>query len=166
MDMSENAKKASVPGHHGRFPFAPDKKKPAVLRREDNLPRLYGCEPNYIPTRTCVSTDKIHASEFSVLPGKYFDPPDIHTGDEVYYVKKGEAQILNPETGQVHKVEEGDFFYIPAGTWHQVYNFSCLEVVFINWIAPQLWSDKDRGASITFDKRPVYYKGRRIESGK
>ncbi|MCD6318654.1 hypothetical protein J7M02_06260 [Candidatus Aerophobetes bacterium] len=112
----EEKSKIGVPEHHGRFPFEPGEKSPVVLKRGDNLARLYGKEPNYIATRTCVSTDKIHTSEFSVLSGKYFDPPDIHIGDEVYYVKEGKAHILNPETGQVHNIAEGDFFYIPAGT--------------------------------------------------
>ena len=150
--------KAKVPKHHGRFPFPPDKKKPVLLKLEMRLPRLYGKSHNFITTYTCASTDKIHVSTFTVLPGKFFDPPDIHVGDEVYYVTGGQAKLFNPERGEVLNAEEGDFVYIPAGTWHQVWNFGDREVTFINWIAPQLWSDEKRGSSIKFEKKPVFYK--------
>lgn len=81
--------KAEVPKHHGRFPFLPDKKKPVLLKPEMRLPRLYGKDRNFIMTHPCASTDKIHVSTFTILPGKFFDPPDIHVKDEVYYVAKG-----------------------------------------------------------------------------
>lgn len=152
--------KAKVPSHHGRFPFAPDEKRPALLKKEMRMPRLYGKGQNFIATYTCASTNRIHVSTFIVLPGKYFDPPDIHVGDEVYYVTKGKANVFNPETGEVLSVEKGDFFYIPAGTWHQVWNFGEEEAIFINWIAPQLWSDKKRGTSISFNKEPIFYKSK------
>lgn len=151
-------KKADVPTHHGRFPFEPDKKRPAVLKEEMRIPRLYGKDGNFIGTYTCASTDKIHVSTFSVLPGRYFDPPDIHPGDEVYYILKGEAKLFNPDTGKVLSAEKGDFVYIPAGTWHQVWNFGNQEMTLINWIAPQLWSNDAKGTSISYDKKPVYYK--------
>ena len=150
--------KAKVPKHHGRFPFPTDKKKPVLLKSEMRLPRLYGKSHNFNTTYTCASTDKIHVSTFTVLPGKFFDPPDIHVGDEVYYVTGGQAKLFNPERGEVLNAEEGDFVYIPAGTWHQVWNFGDREVTFINWIAPQLWSDEKRGTSIKFEKKPVFYK--------
>jgi len=153
-------KTAPVPKHHGRFPFEPNQKKPVVLREEMKLPRLYGTEQNLIATYTWASTDKIHVSEFIVLPGKFFDPPDIHVGDEVYYVKKGKAKLFNPETGQVLEAKEGDFVYIPAETWHQVWNFGSEEVIMLNWIAPQLWSEDKRGTSISFTKKPKFYKSK------
>jgi mannose-6-phosphate isomerase-like protein (cupin superfamily) len=158
MSQENQEGKANVPSHHGRFPFPPEEKRPALLTPEMRMPRLYGKGQNLIATYTCASTDKIHVSTFTVLPGKWFDPPDIHVGDEVYYVLRGAAQAFNPETGEVTQLQEGDFVYIPAETWHQIWNFGDLEVVFINWIAPQLWSKDKRGTSIHFDKTPVFYK--------
>lgn len=159
MEIEKNIKeKSEVPKHHGCFPFPPNRKKPVLLKPDMRLPRLYGTGQNLIMTYTCASTDKIHVSTFTVLPGKFFDPPDIHVGDEVYYVIKGQAKLFNPETGEVLNAEEGDFVYIPAETWHQVWNFGNKEVTFINWIAPQLWSDEKRGTSIKFEKKPVFYK--------
>lgn len=158
MTEENHSKTAEVPRHHGRFPFDPEQKRPAVLKPETRVCRLYGYDENAIPTYTCASTDKIHVSTFKVLPGKHFDPPDIHVGDEVYYVLEGEGRIFNPETGEVLIAEPGDFVYIPAGTWHQVWNFGRLELTLINWIAPQLWSSDSRGAAITYDEEPVYYK--------
>lgn len=153
-------KKAVVPSHHGRFPFEPNKKIPALLKPEMRIPRLYGKDDNLIATYTCASTDKIHVSTFVVLTGKCFDPPDIHTGDEVYYIIKGEAKLFNPETGEVLSAKKGDFVYIPAGTWHQVWNFGKIEMELINWIAPQLWSNDKRGTAISYDKEPLYYKSK------
>ena len=101
--------KVPVPNHHGRFPFPPDKKRSALLKREMRMPRLYGKGQNFIATYTCASTNKIHVSTFTILPGKFFDPPDIHVGDEVYYITKGKAQIFNPETGEVLNAKKGDF---------------------------------------------------------
>ena len=153
-------KKMGIPAHHGRFPFVPHEKRPTVLKPEMRMPRLYGKGKNFIGTYTCASTDKIHVSTFTVAPGKFFDPPDIHVGDEVYYVTRGEAHLFNPETGQVLIAAKEDFVYIPAGTWHQVWNFSSEEVTFINWIAPQLWSEKKRGTAISFDKKSAFYKSK------
>ena len=150
--------KGKVPHHHGRFPFPPEEKIPAVIRPDMKAPRVYGHGDTLITTCTHVSTDRIHVCTFTVLPGKYFDPPDVHVGDEVYYLLKGNVHMLNPESGEVLAIEEGDFFYIPAGTWHQVYNYGKIEAVFINWIAPQLWSNTGKGTSINFDKDPVVYK--------
>ena len=151
-------KTAAVPSYHGRFPFAPEEKRPILLTEEMRVPRLYGKGQNLIATYTCASTDRIHVSTFTVLPGRHFDPPDIHVGDEVYYVTEGQASLFNPETGQILSAAKGDFIYIPAGAWHQVWNFGSELVTFINWIAPAMWSEKDRGTSIEFDGTPAYYK--------
>lgn len=161
MSVVEEQKEAKVPrpSHHGRFPFPPEEKKPALLTEEMRMPRLYGYGQNFIPTFTCASTDKIHVSTFTVLPGKYFDPPDIHVGDEVYYITQGVAHLFNPESGEVTEVKKGDFVLVPAGTWHQVWNFGDEETVFINWIAPQLWSDKGRGTLIAYEKETMFFKG-------
>jgi len=90
--------------------------------------------------------------------GEFFDPPDIHVGDEVYYLTKGQANLFNPETGEVLNAEEGDFVHIPVGMWHQVWNFGDKKVTFINWITPQLWSDEERGTSINFEKKSAFCK--------
>jgi mannose-6-phosphate isomerase-like protein (cupin superfamily) len=157
--MTKPNEKAKVPSHHGRYPFPPEEKRPALLTEAMRMPRMYGYGQNFIPTFTCASTDRIHVSTFTVLPGKYFDPPDIHVGDEVYYLLQGSAHLFNPESGEVGVAHKGDFVLVPAGTWHQVWNFADEEVVIINWIAPQLWSDKARGTSIIYDKPTRYYKG-------
>jgi mannose-6-phosphate isomerase-like protein (cupin superfamily) len=158
-----NTTGGSVPTHHGRFPFPPEEKRPALLTREMNMPRTYGKGDGIHPTRTCASTDKIHVSEFLVLPGKRFDPPDIHVGDEVYYCEQGVGHVFNPETGEVHIAQPGDFVLIPAGTWHQVWNFGDVAVKFVNWIAPMLWSETSRGTDIKFEGDPKYFKASREE---
>ena len=152
-------KKIPVPEWVGRHPFPPDEKKPTLLTKETSIPRVYGKRPHQIATYLHVSTDKITCAEFSVAPGARFEPPDIHSGDEVYYILKGEAATLNVETGQVHIVKQGEMLLIPKGTWHQTYNFTEKTVTILCFFAPTIWSDDDRGISIEFLEKPVLYKG-------
>jgi hypothetical protein len=41
---------------------------------------------------------------YLIPPGSRFEPPDIHTGEEVYFLLKGTLTIFNPQTGDVHEV--------------------------------------------------------------
>lgn len=161
MSKKQNQKdnKASFPEWAGRYPFEPDKKRPMVLSRQTAIPRIYGYAQHRIATYLHISTDRISCAEFSVSPGEYFEPPDIHSGDEVYYMLEGTATVLNPETGQVYTVEQGDFFYISKGTWHQTYNYTVKTITIICSFAPRMWPE-DAELAIEFKGTPVYYKGR------
>ncbi|MFH1823780.1 MAG: cupin domain-containing protein [Candidatus Firestonebacteria bacterium] len=153
-------KKISVPDWYGKFPFEPDKKKPKLLRQEDAIHRIYGKEPHQIATHLHISTDLINCADFSISPGGHFEPPDIHSGDEVYYILEGVATVFNPEDGKVYTAKEGDVFLVPKGVWHQVFNFTDNNLVILTTIAPKLWSDEDRGMSIEFTGVPAYYGAR------
>jgi len=106
-----------------------------------------------------VSTDKVTCTEFSVPPGEYFSPPDIHTGDEVYYVLAGTATVLNPETGEVLTADKGDAVLIPKGAWHQTFNFTDEALTLLCSFAPEVWSGGDRGAPREFSGKTILYKG-------
>ena len=142
----------------GRHPFAPDEKRPCLLTRETSIPRVYGDPPHQVATRLHVSTDKLTCTEFSVPPGEYFSPPDIHTGDEVYYVLAGTATVLNPETGEVFTAHEGDVMLIPKGAWHQTFNFADKTLTLLCSFAPEIWSGGDQGARGRFKGEPRFYK--------
>ena len=79
---------------------------------------------------------------FTIPPGQSFQPPDIHAKDEPYYILKGVASILNPETGIVVEAEAGDVVLIPAGCWHTVYNFGEEDMYLCAIIEGASWSLK------------------------
>jgi mannose-6-phosphate isomerase-like protein (cupin superfamily) len=140
------------------YPFAPAEKRPCLLTSEMSIPRVYGHQPHQAATQLHVSTDKIACTEFAIQPGQYFHPPDIHTGDEVYYILRGTASVMNCESGQVHTVHAGEIFYIPKGAWHQTFNFSDEPLVVLCSFAPEIWSGGDGGASRLYQGKPAFYK--------
>ena len=54
------------------------------------------------------STDNMTVGEYQLAPGSHFEPADVHAGDEIYYVLKGEVTMFQPATGQVVQVKEGE----------------------------------------------------------
>jgi gentisate 1,2-dioxygenase len=130
-----------LPSFFGNFPFPKDRKQPMVVTAENMLVFIYPEDtPNFGCTnRLCASTDKLTVVIYSLAPGSRFEPPDVHSGDEVYYVIMGTLTQFNPETGEVHEVHEGEALYIPKGAWHQSYNFTDKEARMIGVIAPNWW---------------------------
>ncbi len=146
-----------VPEWAGRYPFAPEDKRP-VLLTEYRMPRLYGRFPHQVPTCLYVSTDRITSSGFQVQPGKWFEPADIHGGTEVYYVRSGEATAIDPETGRTCVVPAGSAVYIPERMWHQTHNFGKDELDIITFFAPKMWVD-DIGVEVSYDRAPSTFSG-------
>jgi gentisate 1,2-dioxygenase len=140
------------------YPFAPAEKRPCLLTDETSIPRVYGHQPHQVATRLHVCTDKLACTEFTVQPGEYFNPPDIHTGDEVYYILQGTASVVNCESGQVHSVRADEVSFIPKGAWHQTFNFGDEPLVVLCSFAPEIWSGGDGGASRLFQGKPEFYK--------
>ena len=60
-----------------KHPFLPNQKYPTKLL-PTTIPRIYGKFPNDIPTWMHLSTNMITHAEFTLIPGKHFEPPDIH----------------------------------------------------------------------------------------
>jgi len=124
--------KSNIPWWANKYPFPPEEKKPALIRQEDEIYSNYGKGNDRITCEIFISTDKILMSARIVPPGQSFQPPDIHTGDEPYYVLKGVASVYNPETGQLVEAKAGDAVLMPAGCWHVVYNFGEDDVFMCN----------------------------------
>jgi len=154
----KEAKKPFLPEWVGRLPFEPDKKRPAIIRPDMEVSTIYGNPPHQIAVHKYVSTDKLTCGDFIVPPGGYFAPPDIHPGDEFYYLLEGTATIFNPQTAEVYQVKEGEGFFIPGGVWHQVFNFGDKRVKILGTIAPAIWSEKDMGSEIEYLDKPRFYK--------
>jgi quercetin dioxygenase-like cupin family protein len=157
-NMSRKKKAAGMPDWAGNHPFPPDKKRPMLITPKDEIVTVYGTGREKISPRVFVSTDKILMSSWSVPPGQTFQPPDIHSGDEPYYVLRGKPTIVNPETGQAIQANEGDVILIPAKCWHCVYNFTEEEVVIVAIIEGPLWDAKDLEMVTGQKMNAVYFK--------
>ncbi len=132
---------SKVPEFFGNFPFPPDAKKPTVVRKGEMRPFVYPLDSrtNSDLNWLIASTDKIFSAIYQIPPGGTFDPPDIHEGDEPYYILKGKLTMANPETQQVVQVGEGEALLIPKGAWHKGYNFESTELTILVMIAPRIW---------------------------
>jgi mannose-6-phosphate isomerase-like protein (cupin superfamily) len=150
---------SKIPEWVGNLPFRPDAKKPVRIDSSDmGETAIYGEGTQRICCHTYISTDNILLSNWIVPPGQSFQPPDIHSGDEPYYVLYGEAHVFNPETGQLVSAKGGDVIFIPRKTWHQVYNFSDKDVMIIAIIAGKPWEQEDMDKVAKTGVKPVFYK--------
>jgi mannose-6-phosphate isomerase-like protein (cupin superfamily) len=136
--MSEE--KSNIPWWANKFPFPPDQKKPALIRQQDEIYSNYGKGNDKMTCEIFISTDKILMSAWVVPPGQSFQPPDIHTGEEPYYVLKGVASVNNPETGQLAEAKAGDAVFMPAHCWHAVYNFGDEDMYLCAIIEGKPWT--------------------------
>jgi mannose-6-phosphate isomerase-like protein (cupin superfamily) len=153
---------AKIPRWMGRLPFPSGEKKPVKIASQDvGETDIYGEGRERMCCHTYVSTDKILISHWVVPPGQSFQPADIHSGDEPYYILQGEAHVFNPETGQLAQAKEGDIVFIPRKTWHQVYNFTDEDVIIVAIIAGKPWEQQDMEQVEKRGLTPVYFKGAR-----
>jgi mannose-6-phosphate isomerase-like protein (cupin superfamily) len=157
--VERDKRPAGLPDWAGNHPFPPDKKRPALIKKEDEVVTVYGAGREKISPRIFASTDKILMSSWVVPPGQTFEPPDIHSGDEQYYVLRGRPTIVNPETGQAIQAKPGDAAFIPAKSWHCVYNFTEEEVEIVAIIEGAMWDKEDIGKVSRFTLKTIRYKG-------
>jgi mannose-6-phosphate isomerase-like protein (cupin superfamily) len=159
MNEGEN----NIPWWANKYPFPPDKKKPVLIKQEDEIYSNYGRGNDRITVQIFISTDKILLSAWIVPPGQSFQPPDIHTGDEPYYVLKGVATVCNPETGQVVEAKVGDVVFIPAGCWHETYNFGEDDMYLCAIIEGKPWNPEAMKLVEEAVLHPVGYKMSSLE---
>lgn len=89
-----------------------------------------------------ISTENITVCTMDIGPGGFFDPPDYHPGDEMYYVLKGAITQYNPELGQAIRVKAGESLLIPKGGAHVAYNFEETSLRIMAVIAPKIVEDQ------------------------
>jgi mannose-6-phosphate isomerase-like protein (cupin superfamily) len=131
----------AVPSFFGSFPFPPDRKRPAVVTKASMKTFVYPLESLQHSDLNWViaSTDKVFSAIYKIPPGGRFEPPDIHEGDEPYYILEGTLTMRNPDTDQTVEIRQGEALYIPKGAWHQGYNFTDEDLKILVMIAPQIW---------------------------
>lgn len=125
-------------------PFSSNKQYPTKLLNTA-IPRVFGYFPNIIQTCMYLSTDLLTHCEFFLLPGKHFEPSDLHAGDEVYYILYGDIITHQPKSGQTISVKKGQVLYIPKGTPHTAYNFKNKKAQILTFFSPRIWAtDEDK----------------------
>ncbi len=129
----------------GNYPFPPDKKKPLHIRGDLIRKFIYPDQrPHYSDLNNLyVSTDKLTVGTWQLGPGGTYDPPDLHAGDEVYYITEGVLTEHNPVMGEFMQVRKGEALLLPEGGYHKGYNFGqgIMNVLYI--IAPKIWLDQE-----------------------
>lgn len=112
------------------------------------------------------STDSMTVGEYQLSPGSHFSPADVHAGDEIYYVLKGQVTMFQPAAGQVMVVDQGEGILMPKGCPHIGYNFGETEALMLYMIAPKAWDDEHAvPLDYTGDMKVYKYKERYEEGG-
>jgi quercetin dioxygenase-like cupin family protein len=87
-----------------------------------------------------VSSGQIHQLLFGVPSGGAFRHSEayrtIFAADEVLYVVNGEMVLANPETGEVHRVREGEAAFFRRDTWHHAFSNSAEPLRVLEFLAP------------------------------
>ena len=125
------------------WPAPKEKRVPSIMKHNELKMFLYTEE---FPETSdlnwlVVSTDNMTVGEYQLSPGSHFSPADVHAGDEIYYVLKGEVTMFQPESGQVMQIAEGEGILMPKGCPHIGYNFTESESRMLYVIAPKMWGE-------------------------
>jgi mannose-6-phosphate isomerase-like protein (cupin superfamily) len=135
--------KYKVPWWLNNYPVPSDKKKPVLIKQEDEYYHNYGIgRGGVMLDEIFISTDKISLTAYTLPPGQCFNPPDVHPANEPYFIMKGTATLYNPETGVAVDAKEGSAVFIPEGVWHQVFNFTEKDVYICAMVEGAIWDDK------------------------
>lgn len=157
----EKGARTPIPCWVGNFPLSPDKKRPTAVRKERAVSFTYGIGLQKVLCITYISTNHIQLGEMIIPPGGHFEPPDIHSGDEVYYILKGEAVVFNPNSGRAFRAEKGEVILIPKLVWHKSCNFGEEELKVLSVIAPLQWKEGETEVPSFFPGKERYYTGKR-----
>jgi len=142
----------------GNHPFSPQDKRPLHIKGDlikqfiypDKRPHF--SDLNYL----YLSTDTLTVGTWQLGPGGTYDPPDIHAGDEVYYLLEGTLTERNPCLGEFIEVRKGEALLLPQKGYHKGYNFgsSVMKVLYV--IAPKIWPDSAPPMDFSGDKMKMY----------
>lgn len=125
----------------GNHPFPPDSKRPIHIKGDLIRHFIYPAErPHFSDLNYLyVSTDKLTVGTWQLGPGGTYDPPDLHAGDEVYYVLDGVLTEHNPVLGEFMQVRKGEALLLPMHGYHKGHNFEqdIMRILYV--IAPKIW---------------------------
>lgn len=156
---------AKIPDWLLKWPRNDGKKVPCIQKHSELRTFLYTeefpetCDLNWL----VMSSEHETVGEYQLAPGSHFSPADVHAGDEIYYVIKGEVTMFQPETGQVVRVPQGQGILMPKGCPHMGYNFSEQESRMLYVIAPQMWGQDGPPSDYAGDVLLYKYQERRTK---
>jgi gentisate 1,2-dioxygenase len=149
---------AEETGIFGNHPFPPDRKKPIHIKGDLIRHFIYPAErPHFSDLNYLyVSTDKLTVGTWQLGPGGNYDPPDLHAGDEVYYVLDGVLTEHNPLLGEFSRVKKGEALLLPQGGYHKGHNFEqgIMRILYV--IAPKIWEDQAPPMDFSAGKMKMY----------
>ena len=119
----------------------PDYKKNTFIKFSNLKIHLWGDKVSgYVKDWIYVSNKSIHQIIFGIKPGSNFKHSNeyrtIFGADEFLYVLSGTLIISNPQTGEIHKVEEGQSVFFRKDTWHHAFNYSNKELQVLEFFSP------------------------------
>lgn len=131
----------------GKWPIlgseARKKKQIFVIGPRQTLNFIHGSEGHMLVS-FAVSNDFIHFGSMTIPAGEPTDP-EVHKGDEVFYVLEGSISIIITSSNENESVTKsrfevncGEHFLIPEGTCHRYLNLATKPVKLIFGIAPNL----------------------------
>ena len=146
--------------NYTNYPFPKDQKRPCVMKQSELEQFLYLEEyPETSDLNWMIaSTENLTVGEYQLSPGSHFDPADVHAGDEIYYVLCGEVTMLQPASGQVVVVKEGEGILMPKGCPHVGYNFGETEARMLYAVAPLIWDEEGPPLEYTGEYKLYKYK--------
>ena len=147
-----------TPEYFGNFPFKPENKRPMHMTQDKVKMFIYTEEfPESSDLNWVIaSTGSMTVGKYQLAPGSTFDPVDVHAGDEVYYVLKGQLCMFNPKLGQVVELNAGESILMPKGAPHKAYNFGQEEALIMYVIAPRIWDEF--GPPLDYNEKFMLYK--------
>lgn len=87
-----------------------------------------------------LSNENLHHIVFGLGPGRAFrhseDFRTIFAADELLYVLEGTLILVNPEFGEVHRVNVGEAVFFRRDTWHHAFNFCSGALRVVEFFAP------------------------------
>jgi mannose-6-phosphate isomerase-like protein (cupin superfamily) len=87
-----------------------------------------------------ISSQHIHQLVFGLpVGGAYRHSEDFRTvfaADELLYVLEGEMAFSNPETGEVHRVRQGQSIFFRKDTWQHCFNTGAGPLRVLEYFAP------------------------------
>jgi len=124
-------------------PQARKEKKILVIKPKETLDVIHGSQ-NHMLVSFAVSNDFIHFGSLTIPSGVKTDP-EVHQGDEVFYVLEGSVSVVINSPKEKESVSKSRFemncgqrFLIPEGTYHSYLNLSTKPAKLIFGIAPDL----------------------------
>lgn len=157
----------NVPEWQGRYPFPKGERRPCVQKQSELLKFLYTEDSPETSDLNWVvaSTEQMTVGEYQLSPGSHFSPADIHAGDEIYFVMRGEVTMFQPDSGQVLRIKTGEGILMPKGTPHIGYNFGETESRMLYVMAPKAWDDEN-GIPLEYNGIKKLYKYEKRGTGK